>query len=200
MSGERVPEALSREVQGMGRGPQGATTISEQNARLAAKAREIAPGYVLQGENVPAEPPRSFQLLAKPGTIPTAPAPAVVQPSTLETAAQMAKKITQPVSTFLNIPVVKGALHGANILGTGLQALEDIYHKDPLGLAITAGQAASGLLGPGGALIGIPLGEGVRYLRKHLSEQTPKQADLAQFGIEPLSKYGLQQMYEINMP
>jgi hypothetical protein len=169
MSSE-IPEAMAVEAKHMGRGTAGATDIIEENVRREALAKKLQPGWELQGENVPSKVKPSFQLALPPGTL-EAPAvqapPAAAKPSIRQSLKGLASTGLEAGKTLLNYPMVKGALHGANIAGNVVQILEDLYHRDPAGFAITMGQLGLGATGPVGALAGIGLGEGARYLRKH---------------------------------
>jgi hypothetical protein len=187
MQGEsEVPYALSSQATSMrGDEPTGATAIMRDNAAREAKAKNIASGYQLTGEDVVPKAPGKAQLYLPEGMkLPSQEAADALQPSVgaLEKAGQKLSQVGGDVGSYAkllaNSPLAKGILHGANLLGTGLQSISDIYNKDPTGLAIDAFQVGLPMAtGPAGVLTGTTVSEAARYLkdnpdvRKKLSDE-----------------------------
>lgn len=160
----QAPETVLNEVQHYGRGPGGAWDISEKDAANMAKINALGHGnYKLTGEGVPPPAENPFQLML--------PDEVSIAKKTTPSSTVLSKmeEVSGPLRTYvkgvLMHPVVKGALHGANILGSVAQGASDIYNQDPYGMAIDAGQVIGSLAGA--PEVAIPAGEALRYIREN---------------------------------
>ena len=172
MPGQQMPEAVLQTVEDMTKGnPRGlgAYDVAARDAKNMATIHALGGGhYELQGEGLPAKTPLPFQLMAEPGTFSSTGKAPLTQAANAASESKFMgamKKIPEYAGSFFSHPNVQGAMHGANILGTTVQGLTDIYNKDPVGGLITTGQAAGSLAGF--PELAIPLAELARYYRSH---------------------------------
>ena len=180
MPGQQIPEAVLQTVEDMSKNNprgMGAHDVAAKDAANLAKIRSMpgGSGYELLGEGLPEKAPKPFQMMLPPGEqIPLAgqTAKAVPQAMSESKLISMLKAFPEYAQMILSNPVIKGALHGANLLGTGVQAATDVYNKDPMGGLITAGQIAGSVAGF--PELAIPAAEIARHVRQNPEEWKKK--------------------------
>jgi len=175
MPGQQIPEAVLETVEDMTKGNprgKGAYDVAEKDAANLAKINAMGGShYELTGEGLPQKAPKPFQLMmphGQPITNASAVSNAASAISPESRLSVMLKAFPEYANMVLSNPVVKGGLHAANILGTGVQAATDIYNKDPVGGLITAGQLAGSALGS--PELAIPAAELARHIRQNPEE------------------------------
>lgn len=175
MPGQQIPEAVLETVEDMTKGNprgKGAYDVAARDAANLAKINAMGgTHYELTGEGLPPKASKPFQLMMPHGQPITGASAAATAAPTVASESKLLsllRSFPQYGHMILSNPVVKGALHGANVLGTGVQAATDIYNKDPIGGLITAGQVAGSIAGA--PELAIPAGEMARYIRQNPEE------------------------------
>ena len=198
--GDQIPANIVAQVEDMSKGNpsgKGAWDLAAKDAEAMGKinALEGAGTYTLQGEGVPQAPAKPVQFMLPNGVNYTPGASAGALPVAEE--ASTLSKLKGALNTPLNYargvlahPAVNAGLHAANVVGSGVQALSDVYNQDWPGLAITGGQVVGSAAGfPEFA---IPAAEAIRYLRAH-PEKSQAMGDALQKGnqVWGQSRFGL---------
>lgn len=172
-SGEQMPEAVLSTVTDMSKNNPmgtGAWDVAARDAANMQKIKDMGMGHLtLQGQGLPAQTTPPFQMMLEPGTLTST--GALPTQAAATKAPKFFENVPRYAGAFLSNPVVKGALHGANLLGTAVQGATDIYNKDPVGGLITAGQALGSVAGA--PELAIPIGEAARYLRANPPQEEP---------------------------
>ena len=165
LSNVQMPEAVLSQATDMTSGHPmgtGAHDIAAKDAENMAKIRSMGHGdYELVGEGLPSKTPKPFQLMMPSESIPTKVVSEI--PKTESSILKFLKAFPEHAGAFLQNPIIKHALHGANIAGTAVQGATDVYNKDPIGGLITAGQIAGSMAGF--PEVAIPVAEAARYAR-----------------------------------
>jgi hypothetical protein len=146
--GSQLPANLLAEAEDMSKGNprgKGVWDIAARDANAMAKINALTGEgtYTLQGEGVPPAAPKPFQIMLPDGTNYTGSSSSAGALPVVEEASTL-NKIKSALNTPLNYakgvlahPAVNAGLHAANAIGTGVQAVSDIYNQDWPGLAIT---------------------------------------------------------------
>lgn len=200
--GSQLPANLLAQAEDMSKGHpsgKGAWDIAEKDAdamrKIAALTGEGT--YSLQGEGVAPPNPKPVQLMLPEGVNYTPSSSASTGALPVAEEASALSKLKNAASVPLDYargvlahPAVNAGLHAANILGTGAQAISDVYNQDYPGLGITAAQAAGSAFGF--PEVAIPAGEAIRYLRAHPeTAQTIGDALQKQNQLRGQSRFGL---------
>jgi hypothetical protein len=173
---QAVPNAVLEGVTDYKQGYQ----VAQQQRELDDLANKVAKrhgfgGYELTGEGVPpstrpAQIGRVTPIFdVPPETAATSVASAAAEeaPSLTSRVGQAVSRPVRYVSNVLRHPVVKSALTGAGIVGSGLQAASDVANKDWVGLGIDAAQAG---LTPVAPIASGLTAEALRWSREHPAE------------------------------